>query len=129
MRKKTVLVLVMAFAAFSIATTSVAHCLCGPPPSPPVPSVPNPNSMMGPAANNVIGKALELKEKANSLFDQAEEQDLDVTEFEDILEKADALLEKAQKIARVNPIPAGNMAREASELYNQLISDLEALLG
>jgi hypothetical protein len=130
MRKKTILALVMAFAAFSLATTSMAHCYyCGPPPSPSVPSVPNPNNMMGPATNNVIGNALDLKEKAHSLFDQAEEQDLDVSEFEDLLARADALLEMAQKIARVNPIPAGNMAREAAEIYDQIISDLEAMLG
>ena len=100
-----------------------------PPPSPGVPSAPNVNNMMGPASYNVIGNALQLKEKAHSLFDQAEEQGLDVSEFEEMLNKADALLEKAQKISRVNPIPATNMAREALGLYEQVISDLEALLG
>jgi hypothetical protein len=110
------------------AFTPGIHVVTPPPPAPPT-TPPNINNMMGPAANNVIGTALDLKEKAHSLFDQAEEQDLDVSEFEDILEEADALLEMAQKIARVNPIPAGNMAREAANLYEQIISDLEALLG
>jgi hypothetical protein len=110
------------------AFTPGIHVVTPPPPAPPA-TPPNINNMMGPAANNVIGTALALKEKAHSLFDQAEEQDLDVSEFEDLLEEADALLEMAQKIARVNPIPAGNMAREAANLYEQIISDLEALLG
>ena len=99
------------------------------PASPGVSSAPNVNNMMGPASYNTIGNALQLKEKAHSLFDQAVEQGLDVSEFEEILNKADALLEKAQKIGRVNPIPATNMAREALGLYEDVISDLEALLG
>ncbi len=99
------------------------------PASPGVPSAPNVNNMMGPASYNIIGNALQLKEKAHSLFDQAVEQGLDVSEFEAILNKADALLENAQKIGRVNPIPATNMAREALGLYEDVISDLEALLG
>ena len=100
------------------------------PPNPPTPSnTGNTNSMMGPSAQNALGTALGLKEKAHSLLDQALEQDLDVSEFEDLLDKADALLEKAQKILRANPIPAGNMLREAAQMYENVISDLEALLG
>ncbi|KYK33899.1 MAG: hypothetical protein HXS46_19390 [Theionarchaea archaeon] len=106
----------------------VTPFICPPPPVPP-PMAPNTNNMMGPAAHNVVGNALELKEKAHSLLDQAMEQDLDVTEIEDLIAKADALLEMAQKIMRVNPIPATNMAREAADMYEDAISDLEALLG
>lgn len=131
MKKNGILLLLLmvitlpTMAALTPATTVITP---PPPPAPPT-APPNINNMMGPAANNVIGTALDLKENAHSLFDQAEEQDVDVSEFEDILEEADALLEMAQKIARVNPIPAGNMAREAAELYEQIISDLEALLS
>ena len=84
---------------------------------------------MGPAAHNALANGLDLKEKAHSLLDQAMEQDLDVDEIEDQLERADALLEKAQRIGRANPIAASNMAREAAEIYENAISDLEALLG
>ncbi len=100
------------------------------PPNPPAPGQPiNGNAMMGPAAQNAVHNALDLKEKAHSLLDQAMEQDLDVSEIEGMIEKADALLEKAQKILRANPIAAGNMAREAAQIYEDAISDLEALLG
>ena len=108
---------------------AAVQAVCLPPPSP-TPSQPgNPSNMMGPAANNAVGNALQLKEKAHSLLDQAMEQGLDVEEIEEAIEKADALLEKAQKILRANPIPAGNMAREAAQIYEDAISDLEALLG
>jgi hypothetical protein len=85
--------------------------------------------MMGPAAHSALADALEWKEKAHALLDQALEQDLDVSEIEDAIAKADELLEKAQKIARANPIPASNMAREAAQIYENAVSDLEALLG
>lgn len=85
--------------------------------------------MMGPAAYSAIGNPSELKEKAHSLFDQAMEQGLNVEEIADIIAKADALLERAEKIKRANPIPASNMAREAAQLYESVISNLEALLG
>lgn len=103
--------------------------ICGPSTSPLPPPAPNSNNMMGPAAHSAIGTALELKEKAHSLLDQAMEQDLDVTDIEKLIEEADALLEKAQKIGRANPIPSANMAREAAQMYEDAISDLEALLG
>jgi ElaB/YqjD/DUF883 family membrane-anchored ribosome-binding protein len=106
----------------------VGAIVCGPPPTAPGNPV-NSNSMMGPAAYNACNAAAELKEKAHSLLDQAMEQDLDVTEIEELIEKADSLLEEAQQIMRANPIPATNMAREAGQFYEQAISDLEALLG
>ena len=107
-------------------------------PCPPsVPSIPsglpkfaaNAYNMMGPAAHNALKNALNLKEKAHSLLDQAMEQDLDVSEIEDLIERADALVEKAQTMLIANPIPTGNMCREAAEIYENAISDLEALLG
>lgn len=125
MKKKVVLLLgVLVFVTYPAGVLA----WCGPPPSQP-PNAPNALNMMGPAAHNALQNALQLKEKAHSLLDQAMEQDLDVSEIEDMIEKADALLEKVQKIVRANPIPAGNMAREAVQLYEDAISDLEALLG
>ena len=109
-----------------------ANCVVTPlnPPAPATPAVPlSTNTAMNGASNNALGVALSLKEKAHSLLDQAMEQDLDVSEIEDMIEKADALLEKAQKIMRVNPVAAGNMAREAAQIYEDAMSDLEALLG
>lgn len=93
------------------------------------PVIMNSNSMMGGASVNAAGTALQLKEKAHSLLDQAIGQGLDVSEIEDSIAEADALLEKAQQILRFNPIPANNMAREAAQLYEDAVSDLEALLG
>lgn len=98
------------------------------PPMPPPPP-PNSNSMMGPAAHNAMSTALGLKENAHALLDQAIEQGLDVTAISESIAEADALLEKAQKIVRANPIPANNMLREAIGIYEQAVSDLEALLG
>ncbi len=106
-----------------------ANCVITPL-NPPAPGVPlSTNTAMNGAANNVVGMALSLKEKAHSLLDQAMEQDLDVSEIEGMIEKADALLEKAQTIMRANPVAASNMAREAAQIYEDAISDLEALLG
>jgi hypothetical protein len=101
---------------------------CGPPPSV-TPQAPTVGNMMGPAAHSVLGNALEWKEKAHALLDQALAQDLDVSEIEDAIAKADDLFTKAQKIARANSIPACNMAREAAQIYENAASDLEALLG
>ena len=106
-----------------------AIAICGPPPSVPPKPPPNCNNMMGPAAQNALGNLLQLKEKAQSLLDQAIEQGLDVTEIEEMLEKANELLEMAEKIKMANPIPANNMMLEAQQLYEDAISDLEALLG
>lgn len=127
MKKKGLLLLgmlvVLVFPVSVLATVPV------PPPSA-TPSTPtNSNSMMSPVARNAIENALKLKEKAHLLLDQAMEQDLDVSEIEALIEEADALLEKAQQMERTNPIPAGNMAREAAQIYEDAISDLEALLG
>ncbi|KYK35640.1 MAG: hypothetical protein HXS48_22725 [Theionarchaea archaeon] len=125
MKKKGILLIGM---LVCIAYPVSVYATCGPPPSQP-PLAPNALNMMGPAAHNAVNNALQLKEKAHSLLDQAMEMDLDVEEIEDLIAEADALLEKAQKIMRANPIPASNMAREAAQIYENAISDLEALLG
>lgn len=131
MKKKTLLLLGIVLFVIPVGVQAIVPPPPVPAPSnPPAPSSPgNTNSMMGPSAQNVLGTALDLKEKAHSLLDQALEQDLDVSELEDLLDKADELLEKAQKILRANPIPASNMLREAAQIYEDVISDLEALLG
>ena len=125
MKKKSIPL--FAIVILVVLPVGVYACSCPPPPRPPL--APNTGNMMGPAAYSAISNASDLKEKAHSLLDQAMEQDLDVTDLEDLIAKADALLEKAEKIKRANPIPAGNMAREAAQLYESIISDLEALLG
>ncbi len=127
MKKKGIFLLgILVLVAFPVGVQAV----CVTTPNPPAPSNPgNSNSMMGPASQNALMNALDLKEKAHSLLDQAMEQDLDVEEIEKLIDKADELVEKAKKILRVNPIPAGNMLREAAEMYENAISDLEALLG
>ncbi len=121
-------ILLLGMLVFLVGPVS-APCVVSPP-SPPAPAVPlSTNSAMNGAVNNVVDMALSLKEKVHSLLDQAMEQDLDVSDIEDMIEKADALLENAQKIMRANPVAAGNMAREAAEMYEDALSDLEALLG
>lgn len=127
MKKKGMLLLsIVAAMVFPASVYAGVPCV---PPSPTPNPGPGINNMMASTAHNAYTNALELKEKAHSLLDQAMEQELDVEEIEEAIEKADALLEKAQKILRVNPIPANNMAREAAQLYENAISDLEALLG
>jgi hypothetical protein len=100
-----------------------------PPVCPPVLRTPNTNAMMSPASVNALPTALQKGETARTLLDQALQKGFDVSEISEALAKADALLEKAQKIAVANPIPASNMVREALAIYNTAISDLEALLG
>lgn len=131
MKKKALLLLgMLVFLAGSVGALIPAVAPVTPPPNPPVPAVPlSSNTAMGGGSPNVVSTALELKEKAHSLLDQAMEQDLDVSEIEDAIKKADALLEQAQKIMRINPIAASNMAREAAQIYENAMSDLEALLG
>ena len=80
-------------------------------------------------AREYIDSALELKEKAHSLLDQAMEADLDVEGIEALISLADALLGMAEKIANSLTFPAANMANAAAHLYENAMSDLEALLG
>jgi hypothetical protein len=116
---------VLLISVYPVATLAI----CGPPPSAPPKSPPNCNNMMGPTAQNALGNVLQLQEQAQSLLDQALEQDLDVEGIEDMLEEANALLEMADKIKLANPIAAHNMMLEALQIYENAISDLEALLG
>ncbi|MBU6996802.1 MAG: hypothetical protein HXS41_14850 [Theionarchaea archaeon] len=97
--------------------------------SPSVPQPPNSNGMMAPLAQTTLSKVLSLQEKTHSLLDQAMEQDLDVEDIEALISEADALVEKAKQIILSNPIAALNMLRQAAEIYENAISDLEALLG
>ena len=100
------------------------------PPNPPAPGVPSStNTALNGGGTNVVDTTLKLKEKAYSLLDQATNQGLDVKEIKDALGEADKLLEEARKRVRINPIAASNMAREAAKIYENAISDLEALLG
>ena len=127
MKKKGIFLLVV---LFLLAGPVGVHAVAVAPPSPPPPpAAPSPNSMMAPAAQNALSSALELKEKAHSLLDQAAERGLDVSDIEGLIAEADALVEKAQKIVRANPIPASNMLREAAEMYEDSIPYLEDLLS
>jgi hypothetical protein len=76
-----------------------------------------------------IDIAQKLRENAHLLLDQAMEQDLDFSEIEDAIKKAEELLEKASEIMESDPSSARSMAEEAAEIYERAISDLEALLG
>jgi hypothetical protein len=120
--------LVLSFPAAASALRPASAVICPPPPHP-VPQVPNPSNMMGPLAQTTLNTVLSTQEKAHSLLDQALEQDLDVEDIENSISEADALVEKAKQIVLSNPIAALNMLREAAEIYENAISDLEALLG
>lgn len=123
-------ILLLGMLVFFVGQVSANCVVVITPPNPPAPAVPlSTNTAMNGASTNAVGMALSLKEKVHSLLDQAMEQDLDVSEIEDMIEKADALLEKAQMIMRANPVAASNMAREAAQIYEDAMSDLEALLG
>ena len=111
-------------AILMVYPVTVYGCTTPPPSSSPSSTAP---SMIGPA-KNALGTALQLKETAYSLLNQAGEKGFTISDIADSISEADALLEKAQKIVRVNPIPASNMAREAITIYEKAISDLEALL-
>ena len=123
--KGLILLGILLFAAYPAVALACTPPAPAPPPSSPLSS----NSMMGPAASNGLNAALQLSAKAHALLDQATEQGFDVSNISDFIAEADALLEKAQKIRICNPIPASNMIREASAVYAEAISELEALLG
>lgn len=96
--------------------------------SPPMSTTPySPSVSLVPAAVNAYNAALELKEDAQSLLDEAEGMGLDVGDIGDTIAEADSLLEKAEKIMRVHPIAAMNMIREAAQLYENAISELNEL--
>ena len=86
------------------------------------------DTFMVAAANLSLTTAGQLKEKAHSLFDQAMEQGVDVSEVADMLAAVDALLEVAQEYATTDPVAAISLAKDAARRYGQIISDLEALL-
>ena len=88
----------------------------------------SPHVSMVPKAVNAYDAAFGLKEDAQSLLDEAEGKGLNVGDIADAIAEADSLLEKAEKIMRIHPIAAINMIREATELYENAISDLKALL-
>ncbi|MBU7024362.1 MAG: hypothetical protein HXS40_09375 [Theionarchaea archaeon] len=100
-----------------------------PPPPPSISQPPNSNSMMAPLAQTTLNSVLSSQEKAHDLLDQATEQELDVEAIANSISEADALVEKAKLIVRSNPIAALNMLREAAEIYEKAISDLEELLS
>jgi hypothetical protein len=108
---------------------AAANAVAPPPPPPSVPQPPNSNNMMAPLAQNTLKTVLSSQQKAHDLLDQATEQGLDVEDIKNSISEADALVEKAKQIALSNPIPALNMLREAAEIYEKAISDLEALLS
>ncbi|MFQ6088608.1 MAG: hypothetical protein ACE5K0_06870 [Candidatus Methanofastidiosia archaeon] len=107
---------------------SVFDVVFAPPPGP-IPITRPTNPSLIPLALNAINTALQLKEEAHSLLDEATGKELEVSEIADAMAEADALLEKAQKIMRFNPIAARNMALEAQKMYEKAIADLEELLG
>lgn len=58
------------------------------------------------------------------------EQEFDASEIEDAIQKADELLEEEdRKIMKSDPTRARSMMEEATEIYENAVSDLEALLG
>lgn len=128
--KKEVLLLPVMLVLLAGSVGAIAVVVPITPPNPPAPAVPSStNTAMSGGSTNVVDSTLKLKEKAYSLLDQATNQDLNVKEINDALGEADKLLEEAQKRVRTNPIAASNMAREAAKIYENAISDLEALLG
>jgi hypothetical protein len=126
MKKKSILLIGMLILV--IYPGGVYACVSASSTSPP-PVIMNSNSMMGGASVNAANTGLQLKEMAHSLLDQASAQGIDISKIADVVARADTLMEKAQQILRFNPIPANNMAREAVQLYESAISDLEVLLS
>jgi hypothetical protein len=127
MKMKSLIVLGLLF--LTLCPAAVLGCLPAAPPPAPLPPIPsNSNISMSPTASSGIGAGLQLQTTAHTLLDEADEKGIDVSAISELIEQADALLEKAQMIRIANPIPANNMAREAITLYEQAISKLEALL-
>lgn len=121
--KKWIFMGIVLFMAYPVAAVVIV-----PPPQPLLPP-PNVNSLMAPAAQNMLTAALQLREEAHSLLDQATQKGLDVSAISESIAGADTLVEQAQKIAIANPIPASNLLREAIALYEKAIADLKTLLG
>ena len=96
--------------------------------TPPMSTNPHsPSVSMVPAAVSAYSDALGLREDAQSLLDEAEEMGVDVGDIVDAIAEADSLLERAEKIMRIHPIAAIKMIKEATQLLENAISDLEAL--
>lgn len=88
------------------------------------------NQTVRPLAETSISKAELLKEQAHTLIQEAIEQELNISEFQALMEKADELLVDAkEQYSSGNYIAANTLALEAIDLYQQAIEILESLLG
>ena len=82
------------------------------------------------AAHNSIDAALFFQGEADTLYDQAVAQGLDVSAIDDLLAEADALLAEAQACFEEGDFScAVYKALDAVNLYKDAISKLAALLG
>ncbi len=86
------------------------------------------NLMVRPLALFHILQAKTLKEEAHLLLQEALQKGLDISEVQPLIEKADTLLESAEKFySSGNYIPANNIALYAIRLYEQVIEILGML--
>lgn len=126
MKKKALLLGILILAVYPVCVGALAVVT---PPSPAPQGGMNSNSMMAAASNNAVSAAKKLKDEAYALLEDASGKGLNVSDIEKALKEADELLKEAERIAIANPIPAGNYARDAAEIYRKAISDLKALLS
>jgi len=88
-----------------------------------------PDIDMTPLARYHIERAEQLKEKAESLLEEARQKGIDVTEIEELYKKANKYLETAKAFLPAVPVAANNWALQAIELYEKIIRLLEDLLA
>ena len=88
------------------------------------------NFLMRPLARHRISQANSLKEKAQLLLEEAAKKELDISEAQFLINKADDLLENAEKLyLSGNYISANNFALQAIDFYEQTIEILRILIG
>ncbi|MGD2249150.1 MAG: hypothetical protein PVF58_12155 [Candidatus Methanofastidiosia archaeon] len=86
---------------------------------------------MCPLAVNNIGKAENLLETVQDMFDEAQETDLDVSEAEELIEEAKELLEKAKMFCKnsQNCLAGNTLAIEAQKLLQEAQEMLESMIS
>jgi hypothetical protein len=84
---------------------------------------------MKPLAQYHIEQAEQLKEKAESLLEQARTKGIDTTDVEGLYNEANEYLETAKAFLAAVPTVANNWALMAIDLYEEVIETLEDLLA
>jgi hypothetical protein len=86
-------------------------------------------SQMAPLAQHSLLKSTKLSEKAEDLLSDAQDKEIDTSEVQELMEKAEQLMSQAMEhFLKGNYIAANTLALEAAALYEQAIELLQQIL-